>query len=87
MVNNINCKSCDYQDTCRKKVVGGGEKVLAKEQTEIPMECLNIAQDICRDCQWYLAKKCASWAVLNGKKIKGTLIKCPKKIPKAGVKG
>ncbi len=80
MVNNISCKSCDYQELCHKKVIGGGKRVLAKEQTEIPMKCLNIVQDICRDCQRFIDKKCASWAVLNGEKVRGTLINCPKKV-------
>jgi hypothetical protein len=80
MVNNLSCKSCDYQDTCRKQIVGGGEKVLAKEQVTIEMECINVVQDICRDCKWFKKKQCASWSVLNGKKRAGTLSVCPKKV-------
>lgn len=77
---NNGCASCDYRPGCHKKLVAGGKKVLAKEQDELNMACVNIVQDICRDCRWFINKKCASWLILNGERVAGRLAVCPKKI-------
>lgn len=77
---NVACNGCDYFDKCHKMLIRGGEKILAKNQDEVPMNCQNVVQQICRDCKWYLENKCASWLELNGKKTRRVLRTCPKKI-------
>lgn len=80
-VVNITCGSCDYYHDCGKSIVRGGERRPAKNQAIVPIHCLNIVDDICRDCFHYLSKRCASWKISNGKRKVGTLAVCPKKLP------
>lgn len=76
MVVNPVCLSCDYSSSCHKKV---GGKLIKVQDKKLP-SCLNRVQDICRDCQLFIDKRCASWKVLNGRTINGgNLIECPKK--------
>jgi hypothetical protein len=75
-MSNKGCISCDYYTGCHKKIIGVG---LAKEQPR-EMKCVCIVHDICRDCKWFSAKKCASWKILNGKRVAGILTNCPKKV-------
>lgn len=87
MPTNPGCASCDYFTTCGKQLIitdaqGNETKILAKNQDQLRMKCVNKVQDICRDCVFFKEKKCASWKVLNGEvKNRGTLSNCPKKVP------
>ncbi|MEC0276932.1 hypothetical protein [Peribacillus frigoritolerans] len=79
---NLGCAVCDFFSGCSKRLLSESENInmLAKEQEQIKMHCVNIVQDICRDCVFFEQKKCASWKVLNGKeKSKGNLSTCPKR--------
>lgn len=83
MKTNTGCASCDFLEGCSKKLLSKSAdiSVLAKEQQQLKMRCVNIVQDICRDCVFYARKKCASWKVVNGKeKSRGNLTSCPKKV-------
>lgn len=79
------CQGCDYEKACQKKMTVNDTLISAKEQDVVPMTCRCVVHDICRDCQWYIKRQCASWKILNGKVFTaGTLQTCPKKILKAG---
>jgi hypothetical protein len=87
MQTNPTCANCDYFNACNKKLIfstenNGEVHVTAKNQVHVKMKCLNVVQDVCRDCQLFIDRKCASWKILNGKEYsKGTLRLCPKKVP------
>lgn len=79
------CHDCDYEKACQKKITVGNHVMPAKEQDVVPMTCRCVVHDICRDCQRYIERQCASWKRLNGKVFTaGTLQTCPKKICKSG---
>jgi hypothetical protein len=79
------CHGCDYEKACQKKITAGNNVMSAKEQDVVPMTCRCVVHDICRDCQRYVDRQCASWKILNGKVFTdGTLQTCPKKISKSG---
>lgn len=68
---------------CRRTFEFQGTTYKAKEQQFLRMKCLNVVQDICRDCILFQDKKCAAWKIVNGKvKMGGSLLSCPKKIIK-----
>ncbi len=78
---NINCQRCDYRSGCHKKIIISADRqYLAKEQNHFNMKCVNIVQDVCRDCLRFQAHQCAAWKVLNGQDQGLKLVRCPKKI-------
>lgn len=82
MGTNSVCGRCDYFEGCHKRISldGVGHRYV-KEIPNILPSCICIVQEICRDCELFLSKRCASWKVLNGKEMRGTLRTCAKKKP------
>lgn len=79
------CMGCDYVESCHKRIRVDGQTVYVKDLEDAQPTCLNKVQEICRDCLLFKHKRCASWAVFNGKKLAGVLKRCPKKQKAKGV--